>query len=248
MKRVLWLALTVGGSLLCLDIDADAQIGGRGGSVNPAGSLGARGRASSVGGLRGRAVNPNFNPPGSISAFQRLNPPGSISPALNLNPQGSIFRPRTGTGSRQPLATAPHAIRRQAYRPPLAPTPAQLELMPRQSLCDWVRSSASQLKGELARFENGSVWITTLQLRRTTEILSVEKCQALTDDDRQRLAATLGRFDKLATESQYDAVTKIPGFTPLQRSLAQLLSADASGGRSPATQQNEVTGVESPRK
>ena len=63
----------------------------------------------------------------------------------------------------------------------------------------------------------------------------------------QQLKATLDRFNKLAADNQYDAVTQLPGFTPLRRSLAQLLSVDASSNRSPDAQQNEVTGLESPR-
>jgi hypothetical protein len=138
-------------------------------------------------------------------------------------------------------------IRRKAYRPQLVPTLAQLELLPRHSLCDWVRSSARQLEAELARFENGSDWKTVLQLDQVREILSTELRPTLTIEDRQQLKATLDRFNKLATNTQYDAVTQLPGFTPLRRSLAQLLSADASSGQPPAAQQNKATGAETPR-
>jgi hypothetical protein len=241
MKPAFWMVVCVGCSL---SVTAQAQTVGRGGSFNPSGSLGSRGTAGGARGVRSRAVNPNFNPPGSQSLFQRLNPPGSNSPALNLNPNGSVFRPRTGNGSDQPSTASPNVIRRKAYRSQLVPSLAQLELMPRHSLCDWVRSSARQLEAELARFENGSDWKTVLQLDQVREILSTQLRPTLTIEDRQQLTATLDRFNKLATNTQYDAVTQLPGFTPLHRSLAQLLSADATSSRSPAAQQNEATGVE----
>jgi len=247
MKPVFWMVVSVSFSLWMASATVQAQTVGRGGSFSPPGSVGAHGGATGVGGLRGRAVNPNFNPPGSLSLFQRLNPPGSTSPAFNLNPNGSVFRPRTGAGSGQPSTASPNVVRRKAYRPQLVPTLAQLENMPRQGLCDWVQSSARQLETELAHFENGSDWKTVLQLDQVREILSTELRPTLTIEDRQQLKATLDRFNRLATNTQYDAVTQLPGFTPLRRSLAQLLSADASSNRSPDAQQNEATGVESPR-
>ena len=206
--------------LLSLSAEAKAQVGNRSSSVNPAGSIGRAGA-----GIRGRASNPNFNPPGSLSLFQRLNPPGSNGPALNLNPEGSVFRPRTGTG--QSVAT-PNSTRRPASRPKLVPTQAQLDRMPRRRLHALVQSSARQLENELTRFENGSDWKTVLQLSQVREILSTELRPTLTKEDRQRLTATLDRFNKLAIDTQYDAVTQLPGFTPLRSSLAQLLAADAS--------------------
>jgi hypothetical protein len=119
--------------------------------------------------------------------------------------------------------------------------------MPRQSLCELVRLSSRQLEGELARFKNGSDWKTVLQLDQVGEILSTEQRPTLTKEDRQRLTATLDRFNKLATDTQFDTVTQLSGFTPLLSSLAQLLSVDTSNGRTPTSQLNKSTGVETPR-
>jgi hypothetical protein len=247
VRMVVSMVVSAGFSLWVASATAQAQTVGRGGSVNPRGSLGSRSGSTGNGGLRGRALNPNFNPPGSQSPFQRFNPPGSNSPALNLNPEGSVFRPRSGNGSDQPSTASPNVIRRKAYRPHLFPSPAPLELMPQQSLCELVRSSTRQLEGELVRFENGSDWKTVLQLDQVGEILSTEQRPTLTKKDRQRLTATLDRFNKLATDTQFDTVTQLSGFTPLLSSLAQLLSVDASNGQTPTSQLNKSTGVETPR-
>jgi hypothetical protein len=247
MKQVCWMVASIGLSLWLANATVQAQTGSRGGSFNPSGSLGSRSGSNAARGVRTRAINPNFNPPGSQSAFQRLNPPGSNSPALNLNPKGSIFRPRTGTSSDQQPAAASNPIRHSANRSQIVPTPEQLELMPRQSLCELVRSSTRQLEGELVHFENGSDWKTVLQLDQVGEILSTEQRPTLTKKDRQRLTATLDRFNKLVTDTQFDTVTQLSGFTPLRSSLAQLLSVDASNGRTPTSQLNKSTGVETPR-
>jgi hypothetical protein len=260
MKQVFWMVASVGFSLWLASATVQAQTSSRGGSFNPSGSLGARSGPNAARGVRTRAINPNFNPPGSQSAFQRLNPPGSNSPSLNLNPKGSIFRPRTRTSSGQQPAAASNPIRHSANRSQLVPTqeqlvptpeqlvptPEQLELMPQQSVRELIRSSARQLEKELVRFENGSDWKTVLQLDQVGEILSTEQRPTLTKKDRQRLTATLDRFNKLATDTQFDTVTQLSGFTPLRSSLAQLLSVDASNGRTPTSQLNKSAGVETP--
>lgn len=233
-------------SLWVASATSQAQTAGRGGSFSPSGSLGSRGVVSGGRGVRTRAINPNFNPPGALSTFQQLNPPGSTGPALNLNPEGSVFRPRSHTDSSQPSTVVRSPSRYETYSPALVPTHAQLELMSPQNLRVWVRLSAHQLEDELARFENGSDWKMALQIDQVREILRTERLH-LSDEEQQRLRATLVRLNKLATDSRYDAVTQLPGFTPLRSSLAQLLSADACNGRTPNAQQNEITSVETPR-
>jgi hypothetical protein len=247
MKPVFWMVVCVGVSLWMASATAHSQTVGRGGSFHPPGSIGSGGRASGARGVRARAVNPNFNPPGSQSNFQRLNSPGSIGPALNLNPKGSSFRPRSHADSTQPSAAVRSPIHYEAHRAVLVPTQAQLERMTHQNLYVWVRSSVRQLEGELARFENGPEWTTALQLGRIRIIADSESGSTMTDEDRQDLKVTLDLFNKLTADNRYDAVTHLAGFSPLRRSLTELLSADGSSSRSPAAQQNEATGVETPR-
>jgi hypothetical protein len=247
MKPVYWMVVSVSFLLWVATATAQAQTVGRGGSFSPSGSVGTHGGATGVGGLRGRAVNPNFNPPGSLSPFQRLNPPGSNSPSLNLNPRGSMFRPRYGADSNQQFGNSRSPIRHKSHKSALVLTKAQLELMSRPSLCELIGLSAKQLEDELARFENGSDWRKVLRLGLLRKISASESGHTLTDEDRQDLMATLDRFNKLTTDSRYNAVTQLAGFSLIHRSLTELFSADASDGRVPIAQQHEADGVESPQ-
>jgi hypothetical protein len=112
--------------------------------------------------------------------------------------------------------------------------------MPHQSVREWIRSSARQLEKELARFKNGSDWKTVLQLYQVREILSTDQLLTLRDEDRRYLRTTLHRFNKLAADNQFGAVTRLPGFTPLRNGLRDLLFAGASDERSPIVSQNNA--------
>ena len=103
--------------------------------------------------------------------------------------------------------------------------------MPRQSLRAWVRSSASQLESELARFKNGSEWAAVLQVDEVREAVRAEGEAGLSAQDRLQLKNALDRYNKLLIDPQYSEVTQLRGFKGLHMSLMEALAAETSSGR-----------------
>ena len=133
MNAQLRLAVAAAGALVSLASVLQAQVGTGTGSFSPAGSIGAGGRGGATiggGALRGPAVNPNFNPQGSLPAYGRFNPAGSIYPALNLNPEGSAFRPRDAQAVSPPgrpaVPSQPHQVYSETARDYAPAEPASL--------------------------------------------------------------------------------------------------------------------------
>lgn len=225
-------------SLAAIASSALAQ-GGRGGAFGggPAGigggrsSFGGGGRPSTRG-LDTRSVNPNFNPPGSLTPFQNFNPSGSLSPALNLNPEGSLFRPRTSDEAYRVGRPAIRAnSRRTAYRPLLPPSATQLRMMPRTSLAAWVRVGTDQLASSLAEYGNGEQWQKYLKLDEVSEAFSLDSDAKLDEASQQELSEILQRFDTVAGDEPFRPVTRLPGFGGTRSSLQEFLKASAGDER-----------------
>ena len=229
MKNKVWLALGIVCSICWLSTLAPAQIGGgTRTTVSPPGSIGARGAIRGRGGLRGRDINPNFNPPGSLSAIERFTPRGSTNPAYNLNPQGSIFRPRSAA----PNGTSHHrrgkTSRYSAARPSVSGVANGGQARALQGDAPLALANVRLLKRELSRYENGRDWIEALQLNEVTKILQDGNVGDLTAEQRETLDTTSNRLEQLTSDPCYDVVTQLHGFGELAKQLSDLQSAHAA--------------------
>ena len=230
MIKVHIFLLLTGLGWFSLNDPAIAQIGRVGGGGFP-GSVAGR---SSLGGVQRfspRAVNPNFNPRGSLSTFSNLNPRGSLSPALNLNPRGSLLRPRTGGRADSASGIAGTTTRFTAYKIPLAPNYRQLRILPRTSVSSWARISLQQFESSLSEYKNSEVWRSYLRLDKINSLLQSAADQPLTESSVKQLVGTLERFDTVCVETQYAKVKLLPGFRSTWTSLRDLVRADSGDER-----------------
>ena len=183
------------------------------------------------GGFQGPAVNPNFNPPGSLSPFQRFNPPGSMSPALNFNPPGSAFRPHVAPGIGGPIigGSRARAFVGSGRQVPI-PTVQQMKILPLASLRAWASYGAGQLDGALGQTPNGQLWKEHLDLEGLQSALAGGSQQQENDDDTAVIERTYQRMHTATLDEQYRRVTQLRGFEVLHVTLRELSSTGADDG------------------
>ena len=234
MRCTAWLPICGVVSCFCLHAFAKAQIGGVSSSLNPPGSINSRGAIRGLGGLRGRSVNPNLNPPGSLSAIERFTPRGSMNPAYNLNPQGSAFRPPSGAKSEARLPSRGGPTRRPATRSMTAQKPSARSEPKYGNGEEMVLLNVRLLERELRGYENGGDWVKALRLSEIHKIFQDRNAKTLSGNQREILAAISARFQQLNSDHRYDAVTQLRGFAALAERLATLPSNRTAENLPPA--------------
>lgn len=215
--------LLVAISLFAVDTTLCAQVGQ--GFAGGRSAVGGRVSFGASQAFSGRAVNPNFNPRGSLSTFGNFNPRGSISPALNLNPRGSLLRPQTGSVTSARVLGTPS--RYSTYKVPVLPSYSELRYLPRTSLLEWSTNGFQQLENSLSEFNNGGQWRTYLQLDKIEAALTTAEKGTLEEETRTQLRKTLERFRTVSRETKFMPIRRLPGFSTIQMSLAELARADA---------------------
>ena len=202
-------------AVLLFDSPVGAQVGRSGGGTRSFSS---------------RAVNPNFNPPGSLSQFGSLNPRGSLRPGQNRNPPGSLLRPRFNNNTSGSIRSGSEKLvngRSSIHQPELTPKQWQLRILPRASVHDWAAIGLQQLDLSLAQAANADAWRTYLQLNRINVIVESANVQPLDASGRKELGNVLARFQSLIDDHKYQSVVRLPGFLEAHTSLQELVRADA---------------------
>ncbi len=228
MVRYLLLLLSSSFWFLCSPVLSGAQGSTPGIARTRPGAIYLGGPIRGTSALRGRGVNPNFNPPGSQSTFQRLNPPGSNSPALNLNPEGSALRPRTAAESGSPKDVKGRTFRYRGHLPLAARDETTVYEAIRDTATKQISWNLWLLERELDRYENGAKWTAAFRLDELRRILRKGAPERFTADERETLASISHRLQLIISDPRYAEVGQLPGFTALEGSLADLLAAQSS--------------------